>query len=158
MGVVPLCYRSALTGPNPMQSAGIPYIENFVGNWWNWCNFWFTCHFHQILSRFGISPEFFFVNPIHIGTSAAWSGISDIIQILGRVHQAKNSLERVSRGSIRSDCCIPLRWSTFSKSAWSVRSGNVWNSASEEVKLLITYKAFTGKFKKWLVNTYSCQH
>lgn len=57
----------------------------------------------------------------------------------------RKSCERDTRGSVGGDCFIPLRRSTFSKSAWSVRSACEWNSVPEEVKLLTTCKALTQK-------------
>uniref|UniRef100_A0A3B3BZN4 Reverse transcriptase domain-containing protein n=1 Tax=Oryzias melastigma TaxID=30732 RepID=A0A3B3BZN4_ORYME len=73
------------------------------------------------------------------------------------VNRRKDS-ERVTRGSVRGDCLIPLRRSAFSQSAWSVRSAAEWNSVPEEIRQSTTCKDFTKKLKKYLTDTYRCRH
>ena len=70
----------------------------------------------------------------------------------------KNRTERVTRGSVRGDCVIPLRKSAFGQSAWSVRGASEWNSIPEEVKQQSTYQTFKKHLKQWLINTDTCQH
>lgn len=56
---------------------------------------------------------------------------NDILLVI-RVCQ-KNSSEYVMSGSVGGDCVVPLRRSTFSQSAWSVRGAREWNSLPDEI-------------------------
>ena len=47
--------------------------------------------------------------------------------------------DRVTRGSLRGDCVILLRKSTFNQSAWSVKSAKEWNSIPQHIRELNTY-------------------
>lgn len=70
----------------------------------------------------------------------------------------KNSRERLTRSSTRADCVIPLRNSSFSQSAWSVKGAKEWNSMPVAVKQQTTYKTFTTHLKTCLIQKYTCQH
>ena len=63
-----------------------------------------------------------------------------------------------TRGAARGDCIIPLRKSTFSQSAFSVRAALEWNSIPATIRELDTYSSFRAHLKKWLISTQLCQH
>uniref|UniRef100_A0A8C7N2Z1 C2H2-type domain-containing protein n=1 Tax=Oncorhynchus kisutch TaxID=8019 RepID=A0A8C7N2Z1_ONCKI len=51
---------------------------------------------------------------------------------------------------MRGDCIVPLRKSTFSKSAFSVRASHVWNTLPSDTHNCTTYHTFTKCLKTWL--------
>ena len=51
----------------------------------------------------------------------------------------RTGTDRVTRGSSRGDCVIPLRKSTFNQSAWSVKSAKEWNLIPQHNRELNTY-------------------
>jgi hypothetical protein len=54
---------------------------------------------------------------------------------------------RFTRSAMRGDCIVPLRKSTFSQSAFSVRDYHVWNKLPSETHNCTTYHTFTKKHK-----------
>lgn len=59
----------------------------------------------------------------------------------------RNTAQRVTRGSARGDCVVPLRKSTFSQSAFSVRAAQEWNSVPQNIRELTTYTLFKNHLK-----------
>uniref|UniRef100_A0A8C7CP59 Reverse transcriptase domain-containing protein n=1 Tax=Oncorhynchus kisutch TaxID=8019 RepID=A0A8C7CP59_ONCKI len=65
---------------------------------------------------------------------------------------------RSTRSAMRGDCIVPLRKSTFSKSAFSVRASHVWNTLPSDTHNCTTYHTFTKCLKTWLKVNQICEH
>ena len=65
---------------------------------------------------------------------------------------------RSARSAMRGDCIVPLRKSTFSKSAFSVRASHVWNTLPSDTHNCTTYHTFTKCLKTWLKVNQICEH
>lgn len=71
----------------------------------------------------------------------------------------RSSTNRTTRASTRGDCIVPHRTSTFSRSSFSVRVSQDWNSIPTEIRDLNTYRTFTAHLKSWHINSnQTCTH
>lgn len=70
----------------------------------------------------------------------------------------RTTTHRITRGVSRGDCIIPLRKSVFSKSAFSVRASQEWNTIPSSIRDINTYSLFRSHLKRWLISNQTCQH
>ena len=70
----------------------------------------------------------------------------------------RQSINRVTRGSINNNCIVPYRKTSFGQSAFSYKSAKLWNSLPTELKTMTEFKMFTSRVKSWIKSKQECTH
>ena len=65
---------------------------------------------------------------------------------------------RFSRTVVEGDLIIPVKKSTFSESAFSVRAAITWNTIPSHIRCIDTHKSFKHTLKTWLLEHQTCNH
>lgn len=66
--------------------------------------------------------------------------------------------KRFTRTVVEGDFIVPVRKSSFSESAFSVRAAKSWNSIPLHIRNIETYRSFKHTFKTWLLDNQACDH
>ena len=65
---------------------------------------------------------------------------------------------RSTRASVKGDCVIPFRRTTFGQNVLSIIGGKLWNSLPLIIRECPTFNTFKTHLKQWLLENQSCTH
>ena len=63
-----------------------------------------------------------------------------------------------TRASVKGDCVIPFRRTTFGQNVLSIIGGKLWNSLPLIIRECPTFNTFKTRLKQWLLENQRCTH